>query len=224
MFFSDDSLFGSIHAAHCRAVFVAFFIPGPHTLEEGNFSRYFPVRRSGHMACKRTGSTEDSFKLGGGDHIFKSTISIFFFHIRFKFIESRSQDDGAHGNGFSCLFLVIFDSIGLADILTETATDAFLPINSIYERNSLRIIYKNSSPHGEPAVILVGSLHRTVLGTETTTRTFLMINISGTDPQFHSEITRFTIHIHDVCIGEQLNVVMSSCRYQFWGHDTHGTV
>ena len=114
----------------------AIQVPGPHTLQPGNFVRrsgcrrfHGVSRRPGQMTAIGPGCRQNAFKLHCGNHVGKASIAEVIQGAWIKGDKSRCQDDRAHTQMDLFDAVIEIDGLGGAELLTCLAPSV-LEINA----------------------------------------------------------------------------------------------
>jgi hypothetical protein len=99
-----------------------------------------------------------------------------------------------------------------------------VPVDGVFQRNSLRVRHINGLSFRQPFVEGVGDFGGTFFGAGAAGDALVDIDVTGRFSNGNGEIALFTGNGGDFGEGEQFNVEMPADLDQFRGNDSHGAV
>jgi hypothetical protein len=102
---------------------------------------------------------------------------------RIKEFTAGCHNHGTHLQGCSTRFVIITDGIGHAEFLTQTASDADIPVDNVRQRYRLGIFNICGASETQGTVKFVGCSYRAFKAALSATGTFYKIYVTGSIDQ-----------------------------------------
>ena len=136
----DDGFLDGIGTANRGTVGIAALqIPGPDTLDPGDLCGDGPVGDPEDVTLVRSRGREDALELDAGHHVREPAVTVLGLQASLELLETRGQDDGTDVQRQDIVPIPVADGIRQADVLTEAASDALLPVDGVSQGDCLGV-------------------------------------------------------------------------------------
>jgi hypothetical protein len=231
MFFCQNHLFLGIRAAYGRTIAVTtrgVNLSGTDALNPGYFMGMLLVGGTQYLTFVWPGGAHQPFIVHAGDHVLKLSVAISIPHLGIKWLKARRQDDRPYIYFYLLRRLIQIDGVILTYPLANTTfllfkvKTAFINISD--QGNGLSEVYMDGFILRYLLIKLIRVFDRAVFYAGSTTRTFVLSNISGLFNQGYLEVSCFTFYTVNFCIRQDLYIGMPADLDQFGREYSDGTV
>jgi hypothetical protein len=226
----DNGVFYRVLAADRGAVLLAkLAAAGAGALDKGQFLRFLQVGRTGDFAAVRSGSAGDAFEFQAGDYVGRLLVAVCGKAGRIDVLEAGGKNDSPDLIFQELRLLIEIDSPGLAGpgallAFPSFQEEAVFRVDGIGRGNGLGIENINGFAGGQVLVVGIRNGYRAVLGTDATTRAFLLVDKARLLPDFDAEITGLSRDILNLGPGDDPDVGRPTGLYQLRRQDSDGAV
>ena len=171
----------------------------------------------------------DAFEFEAGYDVLHPAVAIVAPHRGVESLIARRQNDRSDLYFQLFRLLMKIDGVILADSDANVAffvlkVEAGFRVDITDERHCLGKVDMDGFGQRQVLIVRIRDLDRAVLDTGRTTRTYVLVDVSGLPIQGYPEVSRFPFDTDDFGIGQDVNIGMSAAFDELGRFNAHGAV